>query len=97
MKLNTLYDELKDIIVNKNNDYIKMMNFESSTPRSLLAAFNGIYDTLSIINCNSCSSVAALSPLRPPWLILLISKRAVRPLFKPDLSELSKAIVNFLY
>ena len=53
MKLNTLYDELKDIIVNKNNDYIKMMNFESSTPRSLVAAFDGIYNTLSIINCNN--------------------------------------------
>lgn len=53
MKLNALYEELNDIIINKNNDYIKMINFESSTPRSLIAAFDGIYNTVSIINCNN--------------------------------------------
>mgnify|MGYP006082595965 CR=1 FL=1 len=53
MKLNALYEELNDIIINKNNDYIKMINFESSTPRSLIAAFDGIYNTVSIINYNN--------------------------------------------
>jgi len=53
MKLNSLYDELKDIIINKDNDYIKMMNFECTTPRALVAAFDGIYNTLSIINYNN--------------------------------------------
>ena len=55
MKLNTLYDELKDIIVNKNNDYIKMMNFESSTPRS--------FESKSFQKSSSSESVA-LFPLR---------------------------------
>ena len=53
MKLNLLYDELYDIISNKNNDIIKMLSFESSTNRSLVAAFEGIYDTISIIIVNN--------------------------------------------
>ena len=53
MKLNLLYDELYDIISNKNNDLIKMLSFESSTIRSLVAAFEGIYDTISIIILNN--------------------------------------------
>jgi hypothetical protein len=53
MKLNLLYDELYDIILNKNNDLIKMLSFESSTYRSLVAAFEGIYDTISIIILNN--------------------------------------------
>ena len=53
MKLNLLYDELYDIISNKNNDLIKMLLFESSTSRSLVAAFEGIYDTISIIILNN--------------------------------------------
>lgn len=53
MKLNLLYDELYDIISNKNNDLIKMLLFESSTIRSLVAAFEGIYDTISIIILNN--------------------------------------------
>ena len=52
MKLNLLYDELYDIISNKNNDLIKMSSFESSTIRSLIAAFEGMYDTISIIILN---------------------------------------------
>ena len=53
MKLNLLYDELYDIISNKNNDLIKMLSFESSTIRSLVAAFEGIYDTITIIILNN--------------------------------------------
>jgi len=53
MKLNLLYDELYDIISNKNNDIIKMLSFESSTNRSLVAAFDGIYDTILIIIFNN--------------------------------------------
>lgn len=53
MKLNLLYDELYDIISNKNNDLIKILSFESSTIRSLVAAFEGIYDTITIIILNN--------------------------------------------
>lgn len=53
MKLNLLYDELYDIISNKNNDLIKVLSFESSTIRSLVAAFEGIYDTITIIIFNN--------------------------------------------
>lgn len=53
MKLNLLYDELYDIISNKNNDSIKMLLFESSTIRSLVAAFEGIYNTITIIILNN--------------------------------------------
>lgn len=53
MKLNLLYDELYDIISNKNNDIIKMLSFESSTNRSLVVAFDGIYDTILIIIFNN--------------------------------------------
>jgi len=53
MKLNLLYDELNEIIINKDNNYIKMMSFESSTRSSLLAAFEGIHNTITIINLNN--------------------------------------------
>jgi len=53
MKLNLLYDELNDIISNKNNDLIRISSFESSTIRSLVAAFEGIYNTVSIIILNN--------------------------------------------
>ena len=53
MKLNLLYDELYDIILNKNNDLIKMLSFESSTIRSLVAAYEGIYNTITIIILNN--------------------------------------------
>lgn len=49
MKLNLLYDELNEIIINRDNNYIKMMSFESSTRSSLIAAFEGIYNTITII------------------------------------------------
>ena len=58
MKLNLLYDELYDIIFNKNNDIIKMMSFESSTNRSLIAAFEGIYNTITLIILNNNIDVA---------------------------------------
>jgi len=53
MKLNLLYDELNNIISNKNNDLIRISSFESSTIRSLVAAFEGIYNTVSIIILNN--------------------------------------------
>lgn len=53
MKLNLLYDELNEIIINKDNNYIKMMSFESLTKSSLIAAFEGIYNTITIINLNN--------------------------------------------
>jgi len=53
MKLNLLYDELNDIISNKNNYLIRISSFESSTIRSLVAAFEGIYNTVSIIILNN--------------------------------------------
>lgn len=58
MKLNLLYDELYDIILNKNNDLIKMLSFESSTIRSLVAAFEGIYNTITIIILNNNFNIA---------------------------------------
>nr|QPI16657.1 MAG: hypothetical protein NIOZUU159_00150 [Virus NIOZ-UU159] len=58
MKLNLLYDELYDIILNKNDDLIKMLSFESSTNRSLVAAFEGIYNTIKIIILNNKFDIA---------------------------------------
>ena len=58
MKLNLLYDELYDIILNKNDDLIKMLSFESSTNRSLVAAFECIYNTIKIIILNNKFDIA---------------------------------------
>ena len=50
MKISLLIDELKEIIVNKKSDYIKFLNFESYSEKSLVAAYDGILNTFNIIN-----------------------------------------------
>ncbi len=53
MKISLLIDELKEIIVNKKSDYIKILNFESYSEKSLVAAYDGILNTFNIINSNN--------------------------------------------
>lgn len=53
MKISSLIDELKKIIVNENSDYIKVLNFNSYSEKSLIAAYDGILNTFNIINKNN--------------------------------------------
>tara|TARA_B100000795_G_scaffold268098_1_gene254323 strand:+ start:8524 stop:8838 length:315 start_codon:yes stop_codon:yes gene_type:complete len=53
MKIKSLIDQLKEIIINKNNSFIKMIEFESYSNKSLIAAYDGILNTFNIININN--------------------------------------------
>jgi hypothetical protein len=53
MKISSLIEELKEIIVNKKSDYIKILDFESYSEKSLIAAYDGILNTFNIINLNN--------------------------------------------
>lgn len=47
--INTLYYDLFDIIENIENKYMSILNIKTSSHRTLLAAYEGIYDTINLI------------------------------------------------
>lgn len=53
MKISSLIEELKEIIVNKKSDYVKILDFKSYSEKSLIAAYDGILNTFNIINSNN--------------------------------------------
>lgn len=47
--INTLYHDLLDIIENRENKYMTILNIETLSHRTLLAAYEGIYNTINLI------------------------------------------------